>query len=193
MLFLELVIGIILLAAFLHFRYTKRDNKIQNAFIDQILESTEEMKKTLAMGIYLRFKQERDESPVKYSSIYLKEGPIYFETFVAEIIKSSRGGSVWVSPASNDQGVDFEHTTEEGLYLGQVKCYQGDLSYESIALIHSNMVKTGAIGGYVITTGSFTENARKYGQNLDIELIDGIMLVEEWIASIRKSEEDLKL
>lgn len=192
MLVLQLVIALLLLAAFLHFYYTKRKHEKINASIYQYVESSEEMKKTLAMGIYLRFKKESEESPVNYSSIHLKENPILFEHFVAEIMESSRGGSTWVSPSSNDQGVDFEHTTGEGLFLGQVKCYQGDLSYEPIALIHSNMVKRAAMGGYLITTGAFTKNARKYAEGLNVELIDGVKLVEEWMKSLREYEEEIK-
>lgn len=191
MLFVELAIGIVLLAAFLHFRYTKRKHEQMNSIINKSMEANEEMIKTLAMGLYFRFKEDTEENLESYSSIFLKQSPISFESFVAEIIKTSRGGSIWVSPPSNDQGVDFEHTSDDGLYLGQVKCYQGNLSYEPIALIHSNMVKRNAIGGYVITTGSFTENARKYAQDLDIELINGVELVKEWLTSLRKSEKEI--
>ncbi|MEI3598008.1 MULTISPECIES: restriction endonuclease [unclassified Oceanobacillus] len=191
MLVLELIIGLVLLAAFLHFRYTKRKHQRINSLIDRHIEASEELKKTLAMGLYLRFKTESAEQPVNYSSIYLKGNPISFESFVADLMKTSRGGSIWVSPSSNDQGVDFEHTTGSGLYLGQVKCYEEDLPFDPIALIHSNMVKRDAVGGYVITTGSFTENARHYAQGLNIELIDGVKLVEEWFASLRHSEEDI--
>lgn len=192
MIVVELIFGLFLLAGFLHFYYTKRKHENINALIYQYVESCEEMKKTLAMGVYLRFKKESEEIPVKYSSIYLIENPLLFESFVAEMMESSRGGSVWVSPSSNDQGVDFEHTTDEGLFLGQVKCYQGDLPYEPIALIHSNMVKRTAMGGYVITTGSFTENARKYAESLNVELINGVKLVEEWMKSLRQLEKDIK-
>lgn len=54
------------------------------------------------------------------------------------------------------------------------------------------MVKRGAIGGYVITTGSFTDSARRYARSLDIELINGVKLVEEWMASFRQEEEGIK-
>lgn len=192
MLILEIVLGIILLFAYLYFRYTKRTHESLTLKIEKYLEANDEMKKTLAMGLYLRFKVENEEAPAKYSSIFMKEDPISFEYFAAEIFQASRGGSVWVSPASNDQGVDFEHNTENGLYLGQVKCHQGDLSYEPIALIHSNMVKRGAVGGYVITTGSFTENARKYAEGLDIELIDGVRLVEEWLDGLRRNKKKIE-
>lgn len=192
MLVLEIIIGLGLLAAYFHFHYTKRKHQRINMLIDRHNESNEEWKRTLAMGLYLRFKDESAENPVNYSSIYLKGDPISFEYFVADIFQITRGGFTWVSPHSNDYGVDFEHTTDDGLYLGQVKCYQGDLSFDPIALIHSNMVKREAVGGYVITTGFFTENARSYAQGLNIELIDGVKLVEEWLKSLGKSEEEIK-
>ena len=192
MLMLELFLGLCLLAAFLHFRSTKRKHENVSSLIDQYLTSNEEMKKTLAMGLYLRFKKDTEEKPVNYSSIFLKENPIAFETFVAETMKKSRCGSTWVSPPSNDEGIDFEHTTDKGLYLGQVKCYQGDLSFEPIALVHSNIVKRDAVGGYVITTGSFTENARQYARDLEIELISGVELVDEWLKGLKRSEEKMK-
>jgi restriction system protein len=115
-----------------------------------------------------------------------------FESFVADVIQRSKGGSTWVSPSTGDFGVDFEYTTQEGLFLGQVKCYQGDLPFDPIALIHSNMVKKGAVGGYVITTGAFTSSARRYAEGLDIELIDGVKLVELWLAGTVMVEQEIK-
>lgn len=192
MLLLEVLIALFLIGAFIHFQYTKRRNEYETSLISQHLNSSDELKRTLAMGLYLRFKKESEENPIKYSNIYIKEDPVSFESFVAKIIEKNRGGSTWVSPPSGDFGVDFEHSTNDGLYLGQVKCYQGDLPFDPIALIHSNMVKKNAVGGYVITTGSFTENAKKYAEGLNIELIDGIKLVDEWIASLNQSEEEIK-
>lgn len=54
------------------------------------------------------------------------------------------------------------------------------------------MVKRDAKGAYVITTSSFTENARKYAEGLNIELIDGTKLVDEWIESLKDKEEKIK-
>jgi restriction system protein len=71
-------------------------------------------------------------------------------------------------------------TREDGLYLGQVKCYYYDLSYEPIALVHSQIEKQGAAGGFVVTTGSFTENALTYWHELKI---DGQTLVKYWVES----------
>jgi restriction system protein len=192
MLIFEVIIALALTAAFVHFQLTKRKNNYHTSMLFHHIKSSEEMKRTLAMGLYLRFKKENPDNAPNYSSIYIKQDPFTFESFVANVIKKSRGGSVWVSPGSGDFGVDFEHTTEQGLYLGQVKCYEGDQPFNPIALIHSNMVKRGAVGGYVITTGSFTSAAYEYAEGLNIELIDGVKLVESWINGLENVEEEIK-
>lgn len=78
----------------------------------------------------------------------------------------------------------LHHFTEEGLYLGQVKAWNADLDFTPIALTHSNMVKQGANGGYIITTSDFTPSARRYAEDLGIELINGIQLVTYWPESM---------
>ncbi|TDL82079.1 restriction endonuclease [Peribacillus frigoritolerans] len=192
MIFIEIFMALFLLFAFFHFNLTKKNSDHRAALLAQHIDSSDEMKKTLAMGLYLRFRKETAENPPKYSTTYIKEDPLMFESFVAKVIERARGGTTWVSPASGDFGVDFEHKKEEGMFLGQVKCYQGDLSFDPIALIHSNMIKTGANGGYVITTGSFTSSARKYAEGLDVELIDGIKLVDLWIAGLENEEQEIR-
>ena len=46
------------------------------------------------------------------------------------------------------------------------------------------MVKRGAAGGYLITTGGFSRAAQDYAEGLNIQLIDGVMLVEYWLDSM---------
>lgn len=192
-LWFEILFAAYLIGAYVHYRITLKRNEKEVDIISRHLDRNEEMKKTILMGLYLRFKKEDEKQDLtKFLERNIKEDPIAFETFVAEIIKVTRGGDVWVSPASNDYGVDFEHTTEEGLFLGQVKCKGENLSFEPIAFIHSNMVKRGVVGGYVITTSSFSRNAIKYAAGLNIELIDGMKLIDEWIESLSNSDEKVK-
>jgi restriction system protein len=194
MIIIEILIAIFLAAAVFHFYITRRKNNYKTALLAHHIDTSEEMKRTLAMGLYLRFKKEdpNDPNSGKYSGIYIKQDPLTFESFVADVFKRSKGGTTWVSLASGDFGVDFEHDTRRGKFLGQVKCYKGDLPFEPIALIHSNMVKQGAEGGYVITTGSFTPAAKSYAEGLNIELIDGVNLVELWLAGLEKAEHEIK-
>lgn len=192
MITLEIALGIVLLVASVHFWLNKRRTVYQTSLIASQMDKSKQIKKTLAMGLYLRFRkvhnQNGEEVSEKFTTSFIKQNPLEFETFVAEIMEAAFGGSTWVSPPTNDFGVDFEHDRDDGLYLGQVKCYKDDLSYEPIALIHSNMVKRGAKGGYVITTSSFTESARNYARGLNIELVDGVKLVEYWLLGLEQTE-----
>ncbi|TGB01075.1 restriction endonuclease [Halobacillus salinus] len=192
MIYFEIALGVLLVIAAVHFKMTKRKNNYQTTLLLRQLDSNEEMKKTLAMGLYLRFRKENLDETTKLSSLYLRQEPISFEHFTADLIQKARGGSTWVTPPSHDFGVDFEHTIDGNIFLGQAKCQRDDLGYEPIALVHSNMVKKGAQSGYVITPGSFTPAARKYVKGLNIELIDGLKLVDLWIVGLDNVEQEIK-
>ncbi|WP_410982661.1 restriction endonuclease [Bacillus cereus] len=137
----------------------------------------EEFKRTLAMGLYYSFMKPQENE--KCSSIFIRQTPLEFEAFVADVIERYHGGT-FVTTASGDYGVDFEHTLNGDLYLGQVKCLCNDMSYKAIALVHSNIAKR----GYVVSTGGFSKNAKQYAKELNIELIDGARLAEMYMESI---------
>ena len=59
-----------------------------------------------------------------------------------------------------------------------------------IAVVHSQMVKRGAVGGYVATTGEFPAGAYQYADELNIELYNGDRLVELWVGSEAAEEEE---
>ncbi|MGO4732124.1 restriction endonuclease [Paenibacillus sp. 2KB_22] len=149
----------------------------------EAFSSHEDMKETLRIGLYNRFKRDLEEDK--------EENPLMFEHFVKEIMSSVRGGVTYVTKSSGDFGIDIEEQTEEGLYLGQVKCYNdmNMVGFGPIAIIHSQMVKQNAVGGYVITTSDFTNNARNYAEGLDIELINGTQLVELWLEHLETKNE----
>ncbi|WP_337034852.1 restriction endonuclease [Paenibacillus illinoisensis] len=149
----------------------------------EAFSSHEDMKETLRIGLYNRFKRDLEEEK--------KENPLLFEHFVGEIMSSVRGGNIHVTKSSGDFGIDIEEQTEEGLFLGQVKCYSDMnlVGFGPIAIIHSQMVKQGAVGGYVVTTSDYTSNARNYAEGLDIELINGLQLVELWLEHLETKSE----
>lgn len=202
MVYVEVAIAVLLLAAYIHFQRAKRRNKYELDLINHQLHSSEEVKWTLAMGLYLRFKHEEEissegdeqdgEAGSHYTKKFIKEDPLIFVDFVADIFEKAKGGETDVLPSRRDFGVDFKHKTEEGLFLGQVKCWKDDVGFEPIALIHSNMVKKQAVGGYVITTSAFTDAAKEYAEDLDIELINGRRLVELWMEALQSNEEEIK-
>jgi len=195
MLVFEIAIGLILVIATIHFWITKQKHSFATSLIAKQMNSSEQMKRTLAMGLYYRFHDASkskmhgaETSNEHLSSLFIRQTPLAFEAFVAEVMETALGGATWVSPPTNDYGVDFEHERQEELYLGQVKCFKNDVDFEPIALIHSNMIKRNAVGGYVITTSSFSKNAKEYAKGLNIELIDGIRLVEYWLEGLEETE-----
>lgn len=170
--------------------YIKKQSEHEASLIAQKIESSLKLKRTMAMGLASRFnypsKRNEDNEIVfeKATHIFLKQTPYEFEKFVSEVMQKRFGGKSYTTVKVGDFGVDFEHDREDGLYLGQVKAYKDDLDFSPIALIHSNMIKRGAKGGYVVTTSDFTTSAKEYAKELNIELIDGIQLVTYWLESM---------
>ncbi|MFD0620351.1 restriction endonuclease [Paenibacillus sp. GCM10027629] len=147
--------------------------------------SHEDMKETLRIGLYNRFKRDLEQQN--------EEDPLLFEHFVADIMTSVRGGNTYVTRSSGDFGIDIEEQADRGLYLGQVKCYndQNLVGFAPIAIVHSQMMKQSAVGGYVVTTSKFTSNAYTYAKGLNIELIDGNQLVELWLQHLEVKRESI--
>lgn len=178
-----LIIGVLIF-------YIKKRGEQEASIVARQIETSLDLKRTMAMGLYFRFnfpyvKNNNQEIKfVKSTDLFLKQSPLQFEDFVVPIIKNQYGGNAFVTVKSGDYGVDFEHEREDGLYLGQVKAYKENLDFTPIALIHSNMVKRGARGGYVVTTSDFSPAAKEFAKGLNIELIDGIKLVTHWIGAL---------
>lgn len=151
-----------------------------NTVIASLTECNGEMKRTLLNGLVARFGKSVSDTDGD-------ETPLDFERFVAKLWRMQYGGKTSVTRANADFGVDIEYREGEDLYLGQVKCYHPDnkVGYEPIAIIHSQMIKQGARGGFVVTTSDFTANAKKYAQGLGIELVNGPQLIELWAAALK--------
>lgn len=62
------------------------------------------MKRTMAMGLYMRFKREDIENNSNYSQLYIREDPLKFEEFVADLFEKAEGGSTLVSPLQETSG-----------------------------------------------------------------------------------------
>ncbi|WP_254901161.1 restriction endonuclease [Tuberibacillus sp. Marseille-P3662] len=176
-----------------HLWLTKR--KIDEAEIQLADDIRQQMKlkQTLAMGLYYRFNfpkeinHDGDEAFQVSTDLFLKQEPHEFEDFVANIMEQRFGGEAYLTPRTGDFGVDIEHHRDGELYLGQVKCQQRDVDYRPIAILHSNMVKSGANRGFIVTTSAFNKRARDYADSLDIDLIDGLGLIDFWL---EKYEDD---
>lgn len=189
-----LIIGVVIVAVVgaIHLWLTKKKYDFKSMEIAQHIGENIALKRTLVNGLFFRFNFPTDEKgEFKYSDIFMKQTPHEFESFVAQVLEEKFGGETHVTVGSGDYGVDIEHRRSDGLYLGQVKCEKNNLSFNPIALIHSNMVKRNAVGGYVITTSDFTPGAKKYARGLGIELIDGVSLVDMWLEAIAEKDQEL--
>lgn len=157
--------------------YIKKLNDKEEAVIARKFNSTDELKRTIAMGLHARFNADVQKNVYRESTdLFIKQIFFAFEDFAAQIFKRKYGDKLFFTTTTGDYVVDFEQDRKDGLYLGQAKVKKDDLDFTPIALIHSNMIKDGAKGGYVITTSDFTLSARRYAEGLDIELINGIQL-----------------
>jgi len=171
---------LILIGNLVYLYYKKRKELLNLREINfELLKNNEEIKKTLAMGLYYRFSKQTIEEG---------ETPTDFERFVANVMKNYYGGETYLRGGSGDYGINIELEREEGTFLCQVKCYgeHENVSFEPIALIHSNIIREDANGGFVVTTSDFTEQAIRYNNSLKIELINGIKLVDYWIEGLEK-------
>ncbi len=193
---IQILAIIALLAAGIHFWWlNKKKNQKLAAMIANQIQSNEHVKKTLAMGLYYRFHKmnvDQDGKEESVSKSFVRQDPIQLEHFVADVLQKRYGGNIFVSQASGDYGVDIEHVRSEGTYYGQVKCYKNDLDYQPIALVHSNMTKYNVVWGFVVTTSDFTENARKYAQGLNIDLINGVSLVDLWMERLELQTNEVR-
>jgi restriction system protein len=163
----------------------KKELLFERTRVTDLIQTNGEMKSTLLLGLYHRFKKSEEEK---------EENPWDFERFVAKIMSEIHESDAYVTAGSNDFGVDIEERRDDGLYLGQVKCYAPHnlVGFEPIAIIHSQMVKQGAKGGYIVTTSGYTENAIHYAQGLGIQLVTGPELIEYWVKVLDKKVTDVQ-
>jgi len=123
-----LLIGLLGYGVYWLIRYRKKVEVFEK-IIGNLIQSNDDMRNTLVTGLYHRFKVEEGT----------EETPIDFEYFITTTFERYFGGSANVTPPSGDFGVDVEHKRHDGLYLGQVKCYdsRNKVDYTPIAVIHS--------------------------------------------------------
>ncbi|CAN7413242.1 restriction endonuclease [Paenibacillus sp. LjRoot56] len=188
---------IITIIGFGIYKYNLKEKELVSlrSLSTKLLNTNHQMYKTIAMGLYYRFKKEdKKEDELNKQAItsnFIKNNPYEFEYFVADILEGIYGGTTYVTQSSGDFGVDIEHQRSNGLFLVQVKCYKDDVPFDPIAIIHSQIVKQNAKGGIVVTTSGFTANAQTYANEVDVELIDGLQLVHFWSLYLQKQAHEI--
>lgn len=100
-----------------------------------------------------------------------------FESLVAEIYRRT-GFRVRENLADGpDGGVDLWCEGDKGLFLVQCKHWPRDpVGVSVVRELYGVMAAEGAYGGAVVTSGSFTDDAKSFARGLPVELIDGITL-----------------
>lgn len=172
-----LITGYVLLKAY----KDRKQLESISILVRELVNANDLMHKTLLLGLYHRFKKSKDTKGDENS-----DSNEDFANFVAKIMESLYGGSTIVISPTQDYGMDLIHQRHNGTYLGHIKCNQPDdkVNYEPIALIHSKMIKEDADYGFIVTTSTFTSEAKKYAEGLNIQLIEGDELVRLWAQSL---------
>jgi restriction system protein len=73
-----------------------------------------------------------------------------------------------------DGGVDLKLRRGKDGYLVQCKQWRArQVGVAAVRELHGVMASAGAVGGFVVTSGKFSDEARKFAKGREIELIDG--------------------
>jgi restriction system protein len=107
-----------------------------------------------------------------------------FEMLVGEWFRR-HGYGVHETDTGPDGGVDLVLTRDGESYLVQCKQWKAYKVGVNIVREHLGvMVSQGAAGGYIVTSGDYTEEARRFAASNGIKLIDGIQLAS-WIRAVK--------
>ena len=81
-----------------------------------------------------------------------------------------------------DGGVDLVLKKNNETHFVQCKQWKAyKVGVQIVRELYGVMAAKGAVGGYVVTSGVFTDEAKSFAEGRNIELIDGNILTE-WIA-----------
>nr|WP_288466618.1 restriction endonuclease [uncultured Pseudomonas sp.] len=111
-----------------------------------------------------------------------------FERLVGEALRQQGYAITETGGNGPDGGVDLILRSPEGeRYI--VQCKQWRATKVGVPVIREflgAMVTHGAVGGFVVTTGSFTSEAREFASGRNIRLVDGVGL-KKWIAAAKRA------
>jgi len=108
-----------------------------------------------------------------------------FEQLVGESLRR-RGFSVReTGQGGADGGVDLVATRNGETYLVQAKHWRAQrVGVEVIRELYGVMAAKGAAGGFLVTSGRFTDEAKAFAKGRNVELVNGARL-REWIEDER--------
>lgn len=111
-----------------------------------------------------------------------------FELVVGETLRR-RGFKVQETGGHGpDGGVDLIARKEGETYLVQCKQWRSiQVGVPVVRELYGAMAAEGAVGGFVVTSGTFTKQAREFASGRNLQLVDGTEL-KRWIAETKKPE-----
>jgi len=109
-----------------------------------------------------------------------------FELLVGEALRR-RGYAVQETGANGpDGGVDLIARKDGEMYLVQCKQWRSvQVGVPVVRELYGAMAAEGAVGGFVVTSGTFTQPARAFASGRNVQLVDGAGL-KQWIAETKK-------
>jgi restriction system protein len=109
-----------------------------------------------------------------------------FELLVGEALRR-RGFSVRETGKNGpDGGIDLIARKDGETYVVQCKQWRSmQVGLPVVRELYGAMAAEGAVGGFVVTSGTFTKPAREFAAGRNVQLVDGKML-KQWITETRK-------
>ena len=102
-----------------------------------------------------------------------------FEQLVGEHFRRQGFSVVETGGGGADGGVDLVLSRGSDRYFVQCKQWRArQVGIASVRELYGVIAAKGAAGGYVITSGVFTDEARRFAEGLEIELIEGDRLAK---------------
>jgi restriction system protein len=106
-----------------------------------------------------------------------------FERMTGEAFRR-QGFTVKQTKKGPDGGIDLVLNLQSELFLVQCKQWRSQkVSVQVVRELYGVMAAQGAAGGFVVTSGAFTTEARKFSQGTNIQLVDGEKLTR-WFADL---------
>jgi restriction system protein len=100
-----------------------------------------------------------------------------FEMLIGEYFQRN-GYKVMPTADGADGGIDIKMTMSGETYLVQCKQWRAyKVGVQPVREFYGVMTATGAVGGYIVTSGEFTDEAVNFADGLNLRLIDGRKLL----------------
>ena len=112
-----------------------------------------------------------------------------FERLVAQAFQQQGYAVTHIASAGPDGGVDIEMTKDKERFL--VQCKQWRATKVGVAVVRELlgvMVARGATGAFVVTSGTFTDEAAQFASGRNIKLIHGAALLAELDTNVQVRE-----